>query len=174
MTIKERQIQFSGIYRGYWPSLYRYFHSCFGPNEAEDLCQQTFLSVWGYLMAHPDFEPRDWRAWLFRAAVNKKNDRIRFLKSLPQSFSLEEDLDSLPAQLVLPDLCGPQTERLAVKAALFDLKEQERNLLLLKGMGFSSGEMGKILDLSPSTVRSRLATARQRFAKKLAAASVDP
>ena len=34
--------------------MYRYFHSCFGPDEAEDLCQQTFLGVWGYLLEHPE------------------------------------------------------------------------------------------------------------------------
>lgn len=172
MTISAPQAQFSGIYRSFWPLLYRYFHSCFGPDEAEDLCQQTFLGVWAYLLDHPDFEPRDWRAWLFRAAVNKKNDRIRYIKSLPRSFSLEEERDSLPAELILPDFCGPQTDRLALKAALLDLKEQERNILLLKGMGFSSGEMGKILGLSASTVRSRLVSARQHFAQKLEAASL--
>ncbi len=163
----KQQTVFEGIYRGFQPSLHRYFRSCFDWDTADDLCQQLFLKLWLYQVQNPDFVPKNWRAWLFRAAVNLKNDHIRLLKALPQTFELIENEDSLADPLLLPDGVDAHVDQLAVRQALFALKERDRDLILLKYIGFSSGEIGKMLDLSASAVRSRSVTARERFAKEL-------
>lgn len=158
---------FEAVYLAFAPSLQRYFAACFGPSVAEDLTQQLFLKVWTYHLSHPDFEPTDWRAWLFRAAVNLKNDHIRWIKSLPQPFSLEEEQDAPADPFLLPDSADQQIDQISVRAALYRMKEKERDLILLKYMGFTSGEMGKILGISASAARSRCATARDHFAEEL-------
>ncbi len=165
MTNKEQL--FESIYLNFQPQLYRYFATCFGSNDAEDLCQQLFMKIWLYQVQNPHFVPKNWRAWLFRAAVNLKNDHIRFLKALPQTFELIENEDSPIDPLLLPDGTDAQIDGLAVKAALYDLKDRDRDLILLKYMGFSSGEIGSMLNLSASAVRSRSVTAKERFSKAL-------
>ena len=158
---------FEAIYLSFQPSLHRYFATCFNDNDAEDLCQKLFMKLWLYQVQNPHFVPNNWRAWLFRAAVNLKNDHIRLLKSLPQTFELIENEDSPADPFLLPDGSDSQIDQLCVRQALYALKERDRDLILLKYMGFSSGEIGKMLDLSASSVRSRSATARERFAKQL-------
>ena len=165
MTNKE-QI-FESIYLSFQPQLYRYFATCFGYDDAEDLCQKLFMKIWLYQVQNPNFVPKNWRAWLFRAAVNLKNDHIRLLKSLPQTFELIENEDSPADPLLLPDGVDTQIDGIAVRAALYDLKERDRDLILLKYMGFSSGEIGTMLNLSSSAVRSRSVSAKERFAKAL-------
>lgn len=167
-----KKIIFEQVYRGFQPSLKRYFSACFGLDTAEDLTQHLFLKLWLYQVQNPDFEPKNWQAWLFRAAVNLKNDHIRFLKALPQTFELMENEDSPVDPFLLPDGSQAQIDQLSVRQALFNLKERDRDLILLKYMGFSSGEIGKMLDISSSAVRSRSATARERFAKELKKVSI--
>lgn len=162
-----REQLFESIYLGFQPSLYRYFATCFSENDAEDLCQKLFLKLWLYQVQNPDFVPNNWRAWLFRAAVNLKNDHIRLLRALPQTFELIENEDSPADPFLLPDGVNSQIDQLCVRQALYTLKERDRDLILLKYMGFSSGEIGAMLNLSASAVRSRSVTARERFAKQL-------
>lgn len=171
MTSREQL--FETIYLSFQPSLYRYFATCFSVDAAEDLCQQLFLKLWLYQVQNPDFVPKNWRAWLFRAAVNLKNDQIRLLKALPQAFELIENEDSPADPFLLPDSSSAQVDQLSVRQALYALKERERDLILLKYMGFSSGEIGTMLNLSASAVRSRSATAREHFAKQLKKYSVS-
>ncbi len=165
MKINEQT--FESIYLSFQPSLYRYFATCFNGDDAEDLCQQLFLKLWLYQVKNPNFVPKNWRAWLFRAAVNLKNDHIRLLKALPQTFELIENEDSPTDPSLLPDGTDTHVDQLCVRQALFALKERDRDLILLKYMGFSSGEIGTMLNLSASAVRSRSITARERFAKQL-------
>ena len=165
MKIKEQA--FEAIYLSFQPQLYRYFAACFNSDDAEDLCQQLFMKLWLYQLQNPNFVPNNWRAWLFRAAVNLKNDHIRLLKCLPQTFELIENEDSPADPFLLPDGCEAHVEQLAVRQALFALKDRDRDLILLKYMGFSSREIGTMLNLSASAVRSRSVTAKEHFAKQL-------
>ncbi len=169
--MNNQQAIFEGVYLGFQPSLHRYFRTCFNWDTADDLCQQLFLKLWLYQVQNPDFQPKNWQAWLFRAAVNLKNDHIRLMKALPQTFELIENEDSTDP-LLLPDAVDAQVDQLAVQQALYALKDKDRDLILLKYMGFSSAEIGKMLDLSASTVRSRSVTAKERFAKELKKYSV--
>ena len=166
MMTNNKQV-FETIYLGFQPQLYRYFAACFNDDDAEDLCQQLFMKLWLYQVQNPNFVPKNWRAWLFRAAVNLKNDHIRLLKALPQTFELIENEDSPADPFLLPDGCEAHVDQLAVRQALFALKDRDRDLILLKYMGFSSGEIGRMLNLSASAVRSRSVTAKERFAKQL-------
>ena len=87
-------LDFETIYLSHRPRLLKYFSLCFDPETAEDLCQQLFLKQWIYMLRRPGFEPENWQAWLFRAAVNLKNNHIRMVRLLPVPFGLKENQDS--------------------------------------------------------------------------------
>lgn len=165
MTINSTQdldVWFDHLFQSYSAAVTGYFTMCFGADNGEDLTQQTFLKLWIYQLAHPGFCPKSWKAWVFRAAVNVKNDYYRWSKHLPQSFEFLEEADS-PA-IVLENT---NVDKLAVQAAFGQLKVRDREILALKNMGFSSQEMGSLLKISDSAARSRLAGAKSRFASLL-------
>lgn len=165
--IRDASDRFQEAYEKYAPDLRAYFSICFGDSMAEDLTQQLFLKLWVYLLGRPGFVPENWRAWLFRGAVNLKNDTIRWVRTLPQPFALDEDEDALPSPARISDDTDERLRRIAVRAALFRMDTRERDLILLKYMGFHSGEIGELLHLSASAVRSRFARARDHFEKFL-------
>ena len=88
--------QFNSIYGTYFSSVFAYFCACFGKDQAESLAQQTFLQVWRALK-NPTFEePKSWKAWVFRTAINVKNDWLRKKRVTPVTVAFDDRLD-LPA-----------------------------------------------------------------------------
>lgn len=163
----QRYEEFETAYEQYSPAIEKYFSVCFGLDTAEELTQQLFLKVWTYLLAHPSFVPNDWKPWLFRIAVNLKNDHIRFMKKLPQNFSLLEEADSYSDPGFTQEFTQNIVDGITVRTALLRLSEQDRDLILLRYMGFDSYEIGKLMQVSPSTVRSKMTAAKKRFQKEL-------
>ena len=154
---------FQTVFTLHYPAIHRYFCACFNRAAAEDLSQSVFAALWKQ-MQNPDFdEPDNWRAWIFRAAVNRKNDYLRHQLRREPTVSLYEETDHAGADE------GEETDlRLSVQAAMRALKEADREILLLKQLGFSSEESGELLGISASAARSRLAKAKERFQEKLA------
>ena len=115
------------------------------PAAAEDLVQETFLRAMDHL---EDLEPLNRaqrRAWLYRTAKNLAVDRVR--RQARETPAEEEDLTAVAVAQLVDRL--PETER-----ALFSLRAFA---------GYNATELGELFDLSPSTVRSRLASARRKL-----------
>ena len=95
------------------------------------------------------------RAWLYKTARNLYIDRVR---KLGREVCVEqEDLDR--------DMREDDLSALAVRQLVDRLPEEERALFSLRYFaGYNATELGDMFDLSPSTVRSRLASARRRLA----------
>lgn len=160
-------MQFDALYDALHRPVYAYFSTCFGPHAAEDLTQLTFLRVWRHLQANPVFTPDNARAWVFRIAVNCKNDWLRRKQREGTPLALPEQQpsgDPSPDQL---------DEAAAVSAALGRLSDADRDLLLLKNLGLTSEELGRLLHLSASAVRSRTAAAKKRFVQTLRECGVE-
>lgn len=151
--------QFNGVYSAYFGSVFAYFCACFGKDQAENLAQQTFLQVWRALKSGAFVEPRSWKAWVFRTAVNVKNDWLRKKRITPVTVAFDDRLD-LPA----PQGCEEHLQAIAVRDAFSRLPPQERELLLWGQAGFTSDEIADLLGgVNASTVRGRMAAARKRF-----------
>ena len=58
-------------------------------------------------------------------------------------------------------------EGILVQMAFERLSQEERELLAMKNMGFSSGEIGMLLGITASAVRSRIAAAKEHFRNML-------
>lgn len=157
MNAQQKAEAFDAVYDALFSDVFAYFNLCFGAQEAEDLCQEAFLRVW---RAIDDEKPPDnWRAWVFRCAVNLKNDYLRKAYQTRLTQPLDE---------TLPDESRPDDPaRLAVQQAFSALPRDERELLALKAFGFRSEEMGAALGVSASAARTRLQKAKAHFAQQL-------
>lgn len=122
---------------------------------AEDLVQETFLRAMGHWEDLDGLSRAQRRAWLYRTAKNLAIDRAR---RQAREVSAEEE------QLALAGF-EEDLSAVAVGELVNRLPEAERALFSLRWFaGYNATELGDLFDLPPSTVRSRLASARRKLA----------
>ena len=134
--------RFESLYKTYFSRVYSYFSLCFDPHRAQDLAQQTFLNVWKALArskmwnGHIENE----RAWIFRIAVNVKNDELRKKQRRPPTQELIETLsDSQSSQENMGLTSREIAEVLrisasAVRSRISGARERFSQILIKKGV----------------------------------------
>jgi RNA polymerase sigma-70 factor (ECF subfamily) len=143
------------LFEQYYDSLVRMLYRRTGDRDrAEDLAQETFARA----VAAPPNNPRP---WLFAVALNLVREDGR--RNLRQGRRLELlRADDAPPQG--PDVDFERNENsAAVRAALAQLNERDREALLLKAEGFNYTEIASTLGLSKGAVGTTLARARRRL-----------
>ena len=148
--------------------------SDFTREDAEEICQEVFLSVIKNLDAFHG-ESR-FQTWLFRIAANKARDyrekRIAAKRGggqIPVSLQAEDPESGLapdpPANLPGPDELMMNAELMAgVRAALDRVGEPCREIIELRYFGdLSYEELSATLQLNPKTVGSRLSKCLDRL-----------
>ncbi len=153
------------------------------PHDAEDVVQQTFLSV----LEHLDgFDGRAlFHTWLVRIATNHALKILRKKRGLPSvSFNAIHDNDDAP--LPHPEFVSPwhdQPEQLAqqreiqhlLTEALENLDDKYRLVFLLRDVeGLSTEETAEVLGISVANAKVRLLRARLMLREKLTRALGDP
>ena len=136
MSTGEKDAAFDRVYAELFRDVFAYFNVCFGSVTAEDLAQEVFLRVWKAIDSGKT--PDNWRAWVFRCAVNLKNDFLRQKYAGEKSQTAAEQIVSAQDAAIAHD--GTQ---LSVQSALANLPAADRELLTLKSFGFTSEEIGK-------------------------------
>lgn len=139
------------------------------PADAEDAAQEAFLSAWKAL---PKFRmDAQFSTWLYRLTINAATDLLRRRKREPDRVDTTEVLARIADTGDTPEEAVQRQERREqVRRAMDALSENHRKILLLREVtGLSYEEIGTALELSPGTVRSRLARARQELREKLQA-----
>lgn len=142
------------LYKDYYNKLLWYCISLSRNNTsiAEDIVQETFIKALENSHILNDLTESQCGSWLYRTAKNTFIDKVRRIANQPrveEELSGEDDL----SWLMVSQLCGK-------------LPEHERALFWMRYIeGYSSTELGEIFDLSPSTIRSRLASARRKISK---------
>lgn len=139
------------------------------PADAEDAAQEAFLSAWKAL---PRFRmDAKFSTWLYRLTVNAATDVLRRRRKEPDSLDDAERPVQAADSTDTPEEAAQRTERRAmVRRAIGALSESHRQILLLREVaGLSYEEIGAALELSPGTVRSRLARARKELREELLA-----
>ena len=135
--------------------------------EARDITQAVFLKAFHGL---DTFDPRRrFFSWIYRIAVNESIDRLR---SRRQEEALDESRED-PADR--PDVRAERREIAhAVQAALLELSEDDRQVLVLRHwLDRSLAEIGETLGIPDRTAKSRLFEARQRLGRILRRRGVD-
>lgn len=137
--------------------MYSYLAMCFGSDRAEDLSQQVFMKLWERISSRG--APENPRAWLFRVAVNVKNDFLR------KKYSAGEVCDIS----AVPEIAdgGDMTEDMIIGEAILRLGDDDRNILRMRAAGLSGDEIAEALEIPASTARSRIARAKGRLAEIL-------
>ena len=151
---------FNDLWNKYQKNIYRYFRREFSEDVAEDLCQQTYMKLWEYIETIHSKNIFQQRAWLYTVAKNVRNDYLRYKSGHNQNFIWQELLDS--DKLIEPNL----EESILIHKAMDEITKEDRELLNM-AQYLTSNEIGDVLDISASAVRSRIQKAKQRLAESL-------
>jgi RNA polymerase sigma-70 factor, ECF subfamily len=149
----------------YAGSLYRVAYSVLrNPADAEDAVQEAFLRV----LRHRDSLPqvRDHRVWLIRIVWNIVLDRKRRAKTRPETDDVSELARVLPSTgLSAEQVAAAAQHHAHVLSCVEKLPPKERDVLMLSAFEeLSSVEIATVLNITESSVRSRLFRARNLMA----------
>lgn len=157
---------YSILVRRHQAALHRHLVRMVGSHDdALDLTQEAFVRAW---QALPQWEPgAQFRTWLFRIGSNAALDLLRRRKTVdfvPLDDAFEAaDTAAGPARLAE----GAQEMR-RLEAALARLTPEHREVVLLREIeGMSYEEIGRVLDITEGTVKSRLARARAALIEEM-------
>jgi len=158
----------SALVDQYAAALYRVAYSVLrNPSDAEDAVQEAFLRV----LRHRETlsEVRDHRVWLIRIVWNIVLDRKRRAKTRPETDDVAELARVLPSKgLSQEEIAAAAQHHGRVLACVERLPSKEREVLLLSAFDeLSSVEIAGVLDITESSVRSRLFRARNLMAELL-------
>jgi RNA polymerase sigma-70 factor, ECF subfamily len=155
-------------------------------HDAEDVTQQTFLSVLEHL---PTFrEESSFSTWLLRIATHaalkiiRKRQGLRTVPLDPMPDPLEPDANPIPHPEFIADwrsspeqLAARAETRQLLDAALNRLDEKYRLVFLLRDVeGLSVRETAQALELSETNVKVRLLRARLALREDLTRVLGDP
>ena len=132
--------------------------------DAEDAVQEAFLRVLRHRQTLD--EVRDRRVWLIRIVWNIVLDRKRRLKTRPETDDVAELARVLPSDgLSAEQIASAAQHHAHVLACVERLPVKEREVLMLSAFEeLNSVEIASVLEISESSVRSRLFRARNLMA----------
>lgn len=158
-------IDWAKIYRETYEELVRFLHrKVWNADRARDLAQEVFVRA----LRHEPAEPR---AWLFHVAANLARDEARLVLRRRRHLTLLKS----DTEATLPPAPNPEREvelverREAVRRALEQLGDRDREILLLWDAGFSYQEIAEQTGLAPGGIGTTLARARKRLVDAYAA-----
>jgi RNA polymerase sigma-70 factor, ECF subfamily len=135
------------------------------PSQVEDAAQETFLRALGAIDRYDARRP--FAPWLYQVARNVARNQIA-----AQSVRSTEPLPAEGTEALgpAPDLAAERAEiRARVEEELVKLPEQRRIAFRLVDVeGMSAEESGRIMGLSPGTVRAHVHHARRQLREALA------
>jgi len=157
----DQQAQFE-IYRLYYKSMYNSSLRIVGvPEEAEDIMQESFLTVYHNLKNY--IGDVSFGAWLKKIVINRSLDALRKRKVI---------FEELHAELPVADEQESEPDSITVdevKTAISSLSDGYRTILsLILLEGYDHEEVSEILGIKNVTSRTQFSRARQRLREILA------
>lgn len=133
---------------------------------AEDIVQEVFLKV--YLKLDSFEERSSMKTWLYRIAINQCKDYFRSWHYQKVRVMKSFDLSKEKTDLTPEDLVVKKVEDVALAKEILALGLKYREVILLYYYrDFSLEEIALLLNLNPSTVRTRMQRAKSILKKKL-------
>jgi RNA polymerase sigma-70 factor (ECF subfamily) len=150
-------VDFDGLFHRLYPQLFRYVHRLTGSEDAaDDIAQESFVRLLGRPLAEDDA-----RRWLFTVATNLVRDGARKASNHQRLLAL---VPMGPERGPLPDEALERREAVeSVRAALAEIPERDRTILLLRQEGFRYEEIARAVNVAPGSVGTLLARATRRF-----------
>lgn len=146
------QEAFKRLYQNTDRTIYSFILSILkNPQDAEEVMQETYMKVWTSAASYQSQgKPL---AWMFTIARN-----LCYMKFREQKHQADVGLDDLDG-LEQGEFCHQieqAADRMVLKAALYLLKEDERQIVLLKNSsGLKHREIAEALDMPLATVLSK-------------------
>ncbi len=158
-TASRTDADFEAFYERHWKYVYRLCFSYLqNEADAEDVTEDIFVKVLTGDCVFRDLTHE--RKWLCICAINLCKDRLkRFDRSRVDSL----DDDAMP-EIAAPEKKDYPEVRDAVMCLPAELKDV---ILLYYYAGYRTGEIAKLLDRPPSTVRNQLRDARNHLRSML-------
>jgi RNA polymerase sigma-70 factor (ECF subfamily) len=131
---------------------------------AEDVVQETFVR----LAEHPPADAAHPRAWLYRVATTVAIDQLRSARRRGMLRLLKPGWIPAPEQPPDPAEATERREtRQRVRAALAQLNEKERTVLLMREEGFAHSEIAEAVGTTTGSVGTMIARALTKLAALL-------
>lgn len=137
-------MDFDNIYEEYFDRVYYKVLSVVkNDDDAEDICQETFISVYKNLSKFR--EESNIYTWIYRIAINKTYD---FFKKRKLEFEINDDVLSLPEDVNFDT-------KVILEEKLKLISEKEKEIVVLKDIyGYKLKEIAEMKNMNLSTVKS--------------------
>ena len=137
-------MDFDNIYEEYFDRVYYKVLSVVkNDDDAEDICQETFISVYKNLSKFR--EESNIYTWIYRIAINKTYD---FFKKRKLEFEINDDVLSLPEDINFDT-------KVILEEKLKLIYEKEKEIVVLKDIyGYKLKEIAEMKNMNLSTVKS--------------------
>lgn len=135
------------------------------PHAAEDLAQEAFLRLY----RHPPDDMTYVGAWLHRTAIRLGYDYLNQAKRreiADDAARAEFDVGVSGLAPASEEEAIHRLDRELVKMALSNLRDRDRQLLLLRHSGYSYREIADVLSVNAATVGTMVARATERFKRE--------
>lgn len=135
-------------------------------HDAEDATQETFMRVWRYRKRLP--EARDLKAWLARIAWRVALDRRKKSAEISLADAAEAVFKLYAAGESAEKIAGAKQMAVLLDQLIATLPGKLRDPMLLSlDQELTQVEIGRVLNIPESSVRTRLFRARQMLRQKL-------
>ena len=152
---------FAVIFDRHFRAIFRFLRGRVGRQLAEDLASETFVVAFGRRHSY-DLSREDARPWLYGIAVNLLREYRRAEERRLRAYA------RVPADSGQHRTSLASTLDSSVSAALLELTQEERNLiLLLTWADLTYEQLGDALDLPVGTIRSRVSRVRSKLRDRL-------
>lgn len=133
--------------------------------DAEDAAQETFWKAYKNIQSYDSQRP--FLTWLLSIAAHYCIDQIRKRRFGSVSIDAMPD-DFIPDLAMLPESAAAQSEeQTRIRGLLCVLSAEDRSAVIMRyWYDFSDEEIGKVLHLTVSAVKSRLFRARKLMAQE--------
>jgi len=170
-TVRQREVFDALVQRSRQQVYSRAYRLLRNQADAEDVTQEAFIKAW---CRFPQFDGRNWDAWLHRIVTNAALSRLELLKRSQRVFASEptdtEAGDDLLARLPANGAEQPERQVIAregrerLQAAIDTLPAEWATLIRLYALDdYSCDQIAALMDWPPGTVRSRIHRARARL-----------
>lgn len=165
----QHQSRFDALFARFYPELFGLLWRVLGDRmETEDTLQDTFVKLADQadVQARPDAEVG---AWLRRVGMNLAFNRLRASRRGRNHLARVALLEGTSSEAIESERAGPSgvvirgEEQAAVRRALAEVPERQRECLLMRHSGYSYAEIAATLGIAVGSVGVLLSRAEHAF-----------
>lgn len=163
----ERERAFAEIFEAFQGPLVGYARNMVGPNEAEDIVQETFIKAFRAMERFDNQGSAAFAQWLYKITLNTVRNSVRYSNSKSRPDLVAQGLEPRSGVSSASHI-GIPGKRLELKEDLVimgQLADRQRTAVMLSFEDLSYEEIARRMDTTVPSVKSLLVRAKARFAQ---------